>query len=235
MPVNFQAVGAIAVNSTTVTLPLVAPALLSEDIMIAVLIGKDNIDHQAPDASWTEIGTQTNNTTLMTTSLWWKRASAADSGATFNFTKTTDNNVFFAGIITVWRNALNLGDPMDPATPTVSNNASSDTVTYATFTPARTDVTIIAIGIYANDLITALGTIAGTNPTLTVRFNIETSTGTDCAFFGFSGQSVGGAATGARSHTTGSTADAINQGWLFGVIAEPTGLLPFCISPQPTR
>src|SRR5687767_1759016 len=186
MAVTFHAVGAIAITSTVVTLPLVAPALLPNDIMIAVLIGKDNIDHSPPDASWTEIGTQTNNTTAMTTSHWWKRAVVADSGATFNFTKATDNNVFFAGVISVWRGALETGDPIDPSTPTVSNNASSDTVTYATFTPTRMDLTIIASGIYANDL-TTVGTIAGTNPTLTNRYDIETSTGTDCSFFGFSG------------------------------------------------
>lgn len=234
MPVNFVSIGSITVTSTITTLALVAPSCVVDDILIAVLFGKDNIDHQAPDASWTEIGTQTNNTTAMTTSHWWKRATAADSGATFNFTKTTDNNVFFAGVISVWRGAIKSGNVIDPSTPTVSNNASSDTVTYATFTPTRMDLTIIASGIYANDL-TTVGAIAGTNPTLINRYDIETSTGTDCSFFGFSGESVGGVATGARSHSTTSTADDINQGWLFGILAEPTGLLPFCIAPQPTR
>jgi hypothetical protein len=234
MAVTFQAIGAIDVNSSTVTLAVVAPTVVVNDIMICILIGKDNIDHSAPDASWTEIGTQTNNTTAMTTSHWWKRAVAADSGASFAFAKATDNNIFFAGVITSWRGAILSGSVIDVATPTVSNNASSDTVTYATFTPAFPMLTIIASGIYANDNITALGTISGTNPTLTNRYNVETGTGTDCAYFGFSGASVGAVATGARSHTTGSTNDAINQGWLFGIIEEPTGLLPFCFSPQPT-
>jgi hypothetical protein len=235
MSVDFQAIGSINVTSTITTLALVAPTVGNDDIMIAVLIGKDNIDHQAPDATWTEIGTQTNNTTAMTTSHWWKRAVAADSGATFNFTKTTDNNIFFAGVITAWRGALKGETPIDTSTPTVSNNASSDTVTYATFTPTTpVSVVIIASGIYSEDNTTA-GAIAGTNPTLTNRYDVETSTGADCSFFGFSGDSVGCEATGARSHTTTSTADAINQGWLFGIIEEPTGLLPFCIAPQPTR
>lgn len=234
MAVKFQSIGAITITSTITTLALVAPTLGVNDIMIATIIGKDNIDHSAPDATWTEIGTQTNNTVLMTTSHWWKRAVAADSGATFNFTKATDNNVFFAGVICVWGGAIKGKSPIDTSTPTVSNNVLSDTVTYATFTPTNPDVTIIASGIYAEDN-TAAGAIAGTNPTLANNYDIETGTGTDCSFFGYSGQATGGVATGARSHSTTSTADAINQGWLFALIPEPTGLLPFCIAPQPTR
>lgn len=214
----FQSVGNITVDSATTTLALVAPALAANDIMIACLLGKDNIDHSAPDGTWTEIGTQTNNTTAMTTSLWWKRAVGADSGATFNFTKATDNNIFFAGVISAWRGALTAGNVIDSATPTVSNNASSDTVTYATFDPTVIDLTVIAMGIYANDLTTA-GSIAGTNPTFTNRYDLETSTGTDCSFFAYSGTSDG-AATGARSHSTTSSADAISQGWLFGILPQ---------------
>tara|TARA_R110000868_G_scaffold135380_1_gene347862 strand:+ start:319 stop:1026 length:708 start_codon:yes stop_codon:yes gene_type:complete len=233
--VEFSAIGSITVTSTITNLALVAPTCTNNDILIAVLIGKDNIDHQGASADWTEIGTQANNTINMTTSHWWKRAVAADSGATFTFTKTTDNNIFFAGVISCWKGALIGATPIDVSTPTTSNNASSDTVTYADFTPTCPEVTIIASGIYADDNITALGTISGTNPTLTNRYNVETGTGTDCAFFAFSGASVGCVATGARSHTTTSTTDAVNQGWLFGLCPEPTGLLPFCIAPQPTR
>lgn len=216
MAVQYVTVGAIAITSTIVSLPITAPACNVDDILIAVLIGKDNIDHQAPDGTWTEIGTQTHNTANMTTSHWWKRATG--SGGDFTFTKTTDNNIFFAGVISAWRGCIRLEDPIDAGTPTVSNNASSDTVTYATFDPVGTLVHVVASGIYGNDL-TTLGAIAGTNPTLSPRYDIETSTGTDCSFFCASGDSDG-AATGARSHSTTSTADEINQGWLFALIPE---------------
>ena len=216
MSINFQAVGDIAVNSVDAFVDLVAPACVADDILIAVLLGKDNIDHSMDAGGWTEIGTQTNNTTAMTTSHWWKRAVSADSGATFRFNKATDNNIFFAGVISAWRGCITSATPIDSTTPTVSNNASSDTVTYADFNPTATDVLVIASGIYADDLTTA-GAISGTNPAFTNNYDLETGTGTDCSFFGYSGQSDG-AATGARSHSTTSMADAINQGWLFGLL-----------------
>ena len=81
MAIAFVAVGNIVVNSTTVTLNVVPPALSINDIMICTLIGKDNIDHSGP-SGWAEIGTQTNNTTGMTTSQWYKRAVALVTKAT---------------------------------------------------------------------------------------------------------------------------------------------------------
>lgn len=217
MAITYVSVGAIVSDSLVTTISLVAPTCVANDILIAVLLGKDNIDHSAPDATWTEIGTQTNNTTAQTSSHWWKRASTADSGATFVFTKATDNNVLFSGVISAWRGCVPTGNPIDTATPTVSNNALSDTVTYATFTPnSKLNAHVIASGIYNDDLTTA-GSISGTDPTLTSRYDLEDSGGTDCSFFAYSGSSTG-IATGARSHTTTSMADAINQGWLFALV-----------------
>lgn len=236
MAVTFGTVGSIAVNSVDAFVDVIAPSCNIDDILICVLLGKDNLTHSAPDGTWTSIGTQTNNTTGMTTSHWWKRAVSGSSGATFRFTKSADNNVFFAGLISAWVGAVKTGSPIDTGTPTVNSTAvASDTVSYTDFDPVATDLTIIASGIYNDDL-TTVGTISGTNPTLTNRYDLETSTGTDCSMFGFSGESDG-AATGNRSHSTSSMTDAINQGWLFGILPQPldTGLLPFCISPQPTR
>jgi hypothetical protein len=185
-------------------------------------LGKDNIDHQGPSGgAWTEIGTQANNTAGMTSSHWWKIAVGGDSGATFRFTKTTDNNIFFSGVISAWT-GTHATTPIDATTPTTSNNASSDTVTYADFNPTESAAYVVAIGIYAEDQTTA-GTISGTDPTLTNRFDLESSTGTDCSYFGYSGTSTG-VATGARSHTTTSMTDAINQGWVFGLVESTTSI-----------
>lgn len=236
MAVTFNTVGAIAVDSLNAFVDVVAPSCSVDDILICVLFGKDNLTHSAPDGTWTVIGTQTNNTTGMTTSHWWKRAVLGSSDATFRFTKSADNNVFFAGLISAWTGAVVSGSPIDTGTPTINSTAvASDTVSYTDFDPVSTDLTIIASGIYNNDLTTA-GTITGTNPTLDNRYDLETATGTDCSMFGFSGVSDG-AATGNRSHSTTSMADDINQGWLFGILPKiaDTNLLQFCISPQPTR
>ena len=219
MAVAFSAVGSIGVDSANAFVDVVAPTLVGGEIIICSLLGKDNIDHGAPaSGGWTEIGTQTNNTTAQTSSHWWKLAVLADSGATFRFTKATDNNIFFAGVIHAWTGA-HTTSPIDATAPTVSNNALSDTVTYADFNPA-VPCTVVAVGIYNEDLTTA-GSISGTNPTFVNDFDLETGTGTDCSFFGYSGESDG-AATGARSHSTSSMADAINQGWLFGLVPAPT-------------
>lgn len=236
MAVLFSTVGSIAVNSADAFVDVVAPTCAVDDILICVLLGKDNLTHSAPDVTWTAIGTQTNNTTGMTSSHWWKRAVAGSSGATFRFTKSADNNVFFAGVISAWTGAIRTGSPIDTGTPTVNSTAvASDTVSYTDFDPVSTNLTVIASGIYNDDLTTA-GTISGTNPTLDNRYDLETGTGTDCSFFAYSGLSDG-TATGNRSNTTTSMTDAINQGWLFGILpaVAETGLLPFCISPQPTR
>lgn len=224
MAIAFVAAGAISVNTTDAFVDVVAPALSVGDIMICVLLGKDNIDHTGVSGgAWTEIGTQTNNGTGMTTSHWWKRAELGDSGATFRFEKASDNNIFFAGVISAWSGCVTSGSPIDAGTPTVSSNSSSDTVTYADFDPTAISCTVIASGIYNEDSTTA-GSISGTNPTFTNRYDLETATDTDCSFFGYSGTSDG-TATGARSHATVSMTDAINQGWLFALLPQPTAAI----------
>src|SRR3990167_4200415 len=135
MAVTFVAAGDIVVSSTAASIDVVAPALAVDDIMVCFLLGKDNIDHTG-SAGWTELGTQPNNGTGQTAAPWWKRAVAGDSGATFSFSKASDNNTFFAGVIAAWRGA-NLASTVvsNCGTRTGSANASSDTVTYATFDP----------------------------------------------------------------------------------------------------
>ena len=215
--VTFVVSGALAANATTTTLNIVAPTLNVDDIMIASILNKDNQVVTAP-ANWTKF-VQVNNTTAQRLTLAWKRAIAGDSGATFSFTKPTDNNTLFCGNISVWRGAITSGDPTTGAgTPTTSANASSDTVSYASFDPLIA-CHAVAVGVYNDDLTTA-GTISGSDPSLVNRWDLETATGSDGSVFGYGGDSTG-AATGARSHITTSTADGVNIGCLFGLEAAP--------------
>lgn len=219
MPVTFQSAGALASNATTTTLAVVAPATVdANDILIVVVLGKDNQTVSAPDGTWTSVHAS-NNTVNQRVSIFWKRAAGTEDGATFNFTKPTDNNILFCGVCYRFSGCITTGSPIDTATPTASANASSDTVTYATFDP-NAICHVVAIGVYNNDLTTA-GTISGTNPTLTNRSDLETSTGTDGSVFMYSGDSDG-AATGARSHATTSSADDVNIGVLFGLLPAPS-------------
>ena len=215
MAISFVAAGALAATVTLPELSIVAPTLAADDIMIAAINAKDNQVWTAP-AGWTKF-VEVNNTTAQRVTLAWKRAVTGESGATFVFTVPTDHNITYAGVIAAWRGAITTATPIDATAPTTSANASSDTVTYATFDPTEVDAFIIAAGFYNEDQTTA-GAISGTNPSFTNRWDLEAATGTDTSIFGYDGSSDG-AATGARSHATTSMTDAINVGGLFGLVA----------------
>ncbi len=214
MAVSFITSGTLATNATTTTLGITAPACNVNDILIAVILGKDNQVITVPDGTWTKF-IEVNNTVNQRITVAWKRATG--SGGTFNFTKPTDNNILFCGLIAVYRGCITSATPIDATTPTNSPNASSDTVTYATFNPTETNAFVVAIGVYNDDATTA-GSISGTDPTFSLNFDEETNIGTDGSIFGYSGSSSG-AATGARSHSTTSGVDAINIGVMFGLVA----------------
>lgn len=218
MAVAFQLAGALAANATTAALAVTGPVCAVDDILIYAGMGKNNQVVSAPDGSWTSfIGV--NNTANQRATVMWKRAVAADiGGISYAFTKPVDDNLLNIGVISAWRGCCLTGSPIDTATPTTSANALADAVTYATFDPAETVAFVVAIGFYNEDLTTA-GAIGGTDPTFANNWDLESATGTDGSCFGYSGPSSG-AATGARSHTTTSTADAINIGVLFGLRQE---------------
>ena len=230
MAVAFVAAGAIAGTVTLPTLTLVAPTCSVGDILIATINAKDNQQWTAP-ANWT-IFAEGNNTTAQRVTLAWKRAIAGDSGASFDFTVPVDNNITYHGVISAWSGCISTGTPIDSATPTLSANASSDTVTYADFNPARATAYVVAVGFY-NDDVTTAGAIGGTDPTFTNRWDLEDATGTDASIFGYSGTSTG-AATGARSHSTTSMTDAINTGVLFGLV-EGSAVVTGTITPSVTE
>jgi hypothetical protein len=227
--VAFKSVGSIVGNATTTTLNIVSPGTgyATNDILIAAINGKDNLQITAPGAqgnmgAWT-IFAEGNNTANQRFTLACARATGDDAdGDTFGFTKSTDNNLLFAGVISQWSGALTTGtcaDALDATAESISNNASADDVTYATFDPTETNAFVVAIGFYNEDLTTA-GSISGTDPTYTNRWDLEVPTGTDCSIFGYSGASSG-AATGSRTHSTTSTVDAINIGVQFGFKEAP--------------
>jgi hypothetical protein len=215
--VAWVANGSLATNATTASMAITAPSLSVNDIMIAFIYGNNNQVVSPPDGTWTSV-CEVNNTANMRSSVFWKRAAAADSGGSFTFTKPIDDNLLFAGFIGSWKGARTSATPIDATACSSSPNASSDTVTYATFDPTETNAFVIAAGFYANDLTTA-GAFSGTDPTMTNRADLETSTGADASIFVFDGVSSG-AATGSRTHSTTSTADAINQGFLFGLVPQ---------------
>src|SRR3990167_8199349 len=217
MAVAWQSSGAIAAAAGTgggaTALTITAPACAADDILIAIILIKSNTNPSPPDGSWTQVHTS-DNTSVQSIWIWWKKALA--SCGDFTFTRASES-INWYGAIVAFR-GCNLTAPIDASTPTASANASSDTVTYATFNPTETTGgRAVAVGVYNEDNTTA-GAIAGTNPTFTNRLDVESGTGADGSIFLYEGDSDG-AATGARSHTTTSTNDAINIGVLFGLVA----------------
>jgi hypothetical protein len=212
--------GSFVANATTATLTLTTPGgALEGDILIAVILLKSNPDFGGP-ADWNALVNLHRNTTAQQLEVWWRRATSADVGPqSYLFSKDADDNILMCGLISTWRGAKATGDPFDTTPPSFSDNPSQDAVNYATFDPASSDCHVIAVGVYNQDLTTA-GSISGTNPAYVNRWDHETATGTDASGFGYSGDS-NGAATGARSHSTTSTADAISIGCQFALLPEP--------------
>jgi hypothetical protein len=186
--------------------------------MLAIIDTNDNVAVTGAGAGWNLIRAD-NNTAAQRGSLYWKRASALDSGSTNNFTVAGTTVAF--GIITAWRGCSQSKNPIGNVT--FSGNASSDTITYATLSPLSTAGAIVAIGLYQEDLTTA-GAIAGTDPTFASIVDVETTTGNDASIMVAWGVFTG-IATGARSQSTTSTVDAVNIGYLVELITDiPAGV-----------
>lgn len=205
-----------AVATVTTTLALVAPTVLDNDIMIANIVTNDNVAVTLP-ADWALIRAD-NNTAAERGTLAWKRASGTfDSARSNSF--TVAGTTLGYGIITAWRGVKRDGNPI--GNNTASANALADAVTYATLTPQTAHCAIVAVGFYQDDLTTA-GAISGTDPTFANIVDVETATGNQASIFVYWAVATG-IATGARSHTTTSTVDAVNLGYMFELIAQLDG------------
>jgi hypothetical protein len=213
MAVTYVNRGSLVANAATTSISLDAPACNVDDVHVAIIYGKSDQVISPPDGTWTNFVEFVGGSTRLTLS--WKRATA--SGGSFAFTKPTDDNILFCGVITTWRGCTTSATPIDATTPSTSSNASSDTVSYADFNPTETTGHCVAVGAYAEDATTA-GSIAGTDPAFTNHVDVETPTGSDASIFVYSGDSSG-AATGARSHSTTSTTDAGSLAVIFGLVA----------------
>lgn len=214
MAVSFRSVGAQAQSATVASIaPGIGAGSVPGDILIACIYGQGNQVVTGTDGGWSSI-VEFNNGTTQRLSVMWKAMTLGLGSQTF--TKPVDDNLLFMGIIATYRGC----DPTSPvygAAASQSANASSDTVTYATFNPSGAPAYIVAVGIYGNDLTTA-GAMSGTDPTFGLDVDVETTIGDDASIFIYSGQSSG-AATGSRTHSTTSTLDAINSGTMFGLRA----------------
>ena len=229
MAISWVAAGT-AVATTTTTLALVAPTVVTQDILFALIVSKNNTAVVAPFGF--RLIADTANTAAMQTYLGWKLAGTDDSGATFNFT-VAGTTVSF-GVLVAYRGGRSEELPIGVSSS--SANALSDNVTYATVQPGLGLSHLVAFGAYSLNATTA-GAFSGTNPTFTSRVDVETATGTTASLFVNDGPSISGAATGSRTLATASTTDAVNHGYMVEVIpyVERTGTVSGPLYPALNR
>lgn len=231
MPVTFVAAGSFAGNATVATQAIVSPACAVDDILICAVINKSVIANAVspPDGTWTAvIATEVNDCTLAQDdhqySLYWKRATA--SGATFTFTKATDDNVLFGGVIVAYTGCPTTGNVLDAtaAARTETVGAAAD-VTFPAYDPTSTDVRVVFVAYYGNDQTTfAAAMSAGVNPDCTIDVDVESATGTDCSIAVTSGTNDG-TAIASRTWASAATVTAGNTGVVFALVAAASGPL----------
>lgn len=232
MAVTFVAAGSFAGNATVATQAITAPACAADDILIAALINKSVTANviSPPDGTWTEvIAQEVNDCTTAADdhefALFWKRATG--SGGSFTFTKATDDNVLFGGVIVAYRGAVNSGSPLDATAAARTKTAgAADNVSFPAYDPTATDNRTIFVAYYGNDLTTFAAAMSNdTNPDCTTDVDVESSTGNDCSIAITSGINDG-SNIAARTWASASTTDAGNTGVVFALVAQPIAIVP---------
>jgi hypothetical protein len=220
--ISYITVGSLATNITTTTLTITGPACNVDDILIAVVINKSaGNDFGQDDFSWTEIILAVNNCTTAaddhTVGVYWKRATA--SGGSWTWTKAVDDNLLFAGCISVWRGVLASGNPLDATARGVTFTVgAADDVSFPAFDPTGTDRHILFIAAYGNDATTFADAMSSdSNPDCTTRFDLETAEGNDCTLAITSGDNDG-SNIAARTWASNAATDAGNTGVVFALI-----------------
>ena|SRR3990167_9425813 len=207
------ATGALATNTTTVTLPVVSPTCSVGDALICFLLNKQDVNAiSAPDGDWTEIAQVDIGTSGRLAA--FLRSSPDTGGTTYNFTKATDDNVLFIGVIQAYTPAT-----LDAtAAGTQTSGLATDDVTYPGFDPTATENRTIFAAYYLNDLTTFSAAMsADTNPDCTIDFDLETDVGLDASLAVTSGTNDG-ATIDSRSWASNSTTNAGTGGLVFALV-----------------
>lgn len=224
MAVSFVAAGSLAVDTTVGAVSITAPACNADDILICCVIHKAlaaNIS--APDGTWTNIIFGDNNCTTAADrhsfTIFWKRATG--SGGSFVFSNDIDDNLLLAGVICAYRGCPTTGDVLDATASTANKTVgAADNVTFDAFDPTGTDSEICYVAFYGQDQTAFSASMSSdTNPDCTVRFDLETSSGTDCTIALTSGPTTDGSNIASRTWASNATTDSGNTGVVFGLKA----------------
>lgn len=210
------ATGALATTATEASLAVVSPACSIGDCMIALVLNRAGPTNAIDDdGTWTPLSQDA--ITNITASVWMRTATG--SGESFTFTKASDDNNLFAGVIQVYSPA-----ELDAtAVGVTTDDSADDDVNFPAFDPTSTENRTIFAAFYANDLTTfAAAMSADTNPDCTIDFDLETSVGGDCTIAVTSGTNDG-TAIAARTWASASSADANHIGVVFALVTPAGG------------
>lgn len=202
----FVGTGALADNATVATQALASHASTAVgDFLIAQIYNKSATANvtSPPDGTWTKIIEATNSTSHQYT-LYWKKATVAGAQS-YTFTKATDDNVAFGGVISTWR-VTGIDTTTRGVTATTSANIN---VTFPAFDPTSTIAHIAYFAFYGDDLTTFTTMPAGSG--LTLCYDLETATGTDFSLACCSVNSDGSAYAG-RTWGSAASVTAANTG-----------------------
>jgi hypothetical protein len=226
MAVTFVGAGAIAGNNTLATQNLTSHANTAVgDLLIAQVINKSVTANTVtpPDGTWfTIIATEVNDCTTAADdhqySLFGKFATVAGAQA-YTFTKATDDNVLFAGVLSTWR-GVDADFPLDDTAAARTETAgAADNVSFPAYNPTRTNVHVVYMAYYGNDLTTFAAAMSNdTNPDCTTRYDLESSTGNDCGLACTSGDNDG-SNVASRTWASAATTNAGNTGVVFALRA----------------
>lgn len=227
MAVSYVGNGTLAVTTTEVSIEITAPACVAGDLMICFICSRSATTNTilAP-TGWTQIAQAFLNHTTSSFNnqyaCFWKFAQS--SGEAHTFTKATDDNVSFGGIIGVWRGVKPV--PLDTTAPDVRDTSLSaqDNVSFGAFDPTSTNVHVVFVAFYSDNSTTFSAAMSGdTNPDCTTRFDEENASGADFTIAVTSGDNDG-SSIAARTWASNSVTDAGNSAVVFALVVETSNI-----------
>lgn len=197
-------------NATANTTVAVPAGTVNGDVMIMVINSRDNAPQSTP-TGWTRIGTQLNNGTGLTTSIFYRVANSEPA----SYTPITTAVSHCLGISSF--SGVNTANPIN--TFSQRTNLSSSTITATAVTPSVANTQIIFISGYASNV--THGSYSGSNPTFTEHFDANTSLGSNNTIALASGSKSNTTSTGNRTAFASGTGSA-NNGYLIALAPAPS-------------
>lgn len=150
------------------------------------------------------------------TAAFVKAAESGDSGTSITVSQGAAGGfTVFAGVAFTFAGG-NTSGLLDATAAAVLENEPSDNVTFPAYDSTSTDVTLFALGFYADDTTTFAASFG--TPTFTTVADVETATGTDLSMAVALAAGDGSAVSAGNTWATSSAVDNASTGVLFAVV-----------------